>query len=153
MSCEDVQNELIEYHHRDLAVERTCAIAAHLASCSTCAVEYCRLDAELSGIASLLEEEPPPAVYRSLKVRAMQRLAPPWWRRLLSPLLVSRPIYQPTLVFAGALAIAIAVFAADSGRRSGAPQTAAPAPAAAGKSVLVDRYDAIPILAIDRDLL
>lgn len=142
MRCDDCQALLIEYRYRELAGHQATEVAAHLAECGACAVAYCRLDADLSGIAETVTEAPPPRVHRALRARIAAEVAPSPWVRLLALVSYRVPAYQATLV---AAALMLAWFAFASEPASTKPPRSA--------RTVVDAYDASSILAIDDNVL
>jgi len=96
LTCDQCREHLIDYHYRETNGTTSRAVASHLSSCTSCAVEYCRLDADLGGIATLLEDEPGPRVLANLE-REVRHAARPK-RRLFDLLQLRVPIYQPMAV-------------------------------------------------------
>jgi anti-sigma factor RsiW len=135
MSCTEIIERLIDYRHRELERAEQEAIARHLGECASCALEYCRLDADLSGIAVALEQQPRPSVHASLRARVAREMRP---RSFFSVLSRPIPIYQAALV-AAAAAVLWLLFT-----------VARPLPTT---TVVLDRYDSSTIVPIDRDLL
>lgn len=138
MNCGEIIDRLIDYRHRELERAECEAIAAHLGACPGCALEYCRLDADLSGIARALEVEPRVEVRAALRKKVARELARSPWSRLTAAISKPIPIYQAALV-AAVVAVLWLLFS-----------VARPAPSS---TVVLDRYDASTIVRIDRDLL
>lgn len=138
MSCAEIIDRLIDYRHRELDRAECESIAGHLGACPSCALEYCRLDADLSGIARALEEEPRPEVHASLKNRVAREIARSPRARFSAAISKPIPLYQAALL-AAAVAVLWILFS-----------VARPQPAG---TVVLDRYDASTIVRIDRDLL
>jgi len=82
----------------------------HLARCAACALEYCRLLADLDGMQAALEE-PPPALGRKVRAAVERELRPRGLRRLSSAL--RRPI--PAYALAAALLLPLALWARAGG--------------------------------------
>jgi anti-sigma factor RsiW len=93
VNCEHCQQQLIDYVHDELGADEGKAIAVHLAQCSDCALEYCRLRADVDGIARAYCDSPSPAVRDELRARVQREFAPPLWRRLARVLTRPVPIY------------------------------------------------------------
>jgi hypothetical protein len=88
------------------------------------------------------EEKPRREVFNALREKVAREFPRPWWLRILDPFSVRLPIYQPVMVFAAAVVLWM-FFAHD-----------APKPVSHGKApVVVDKYDASQILALDPDVL
>ena len=66
MNCEDCQERLIDHVHHELDDEQRRSVAAHLGSCGDCARDYCRLEADLAGIAPAHADVPRPEVRAAL---------------------------------------------------------------------------------------
>ena len=131
MSCEEFVEKLIDYRCRELALPECEAIAHHLGECASCALEYCRLDADLSGFARAVEEQPRPAVHAALRAHVAQssrRRA--LWSAFTRPI----PIYQAALV---AAAVAVLWLLFTIARPQGS------------STIVLDRYDAATIVPND----
>jgi len=140
MICDDCTSKLIEYRYRELDDPTASAMAEHLATCGVCAVAYCRLDADLSGILATVTEAPPASVHRALRAKVAREVAPNHWARMKSALAYRIPAYQATLV---AAAILLAWFALNP----------SPEPIPTASRTVVDAYDASAILVIDDNVL
>jgi anti-sigma factor RsiW len=135
MNCERCQDLSIDHAHGELAPTLRAEVAAHLGECGACATAFCRLCADLQGIALAHAIAPRPEIRAALRRRVELELRPPWWRR--AGRLLARPI--PAY---GALAAALApviAWAVDAARPEIDPPTAAPPAAIAPR---VDHYDA-----------
>jgi anti-sigma factor RsiW len=147
MMCRDCLDQLIDYAHGELPLDAAGALARHLAACSACALEYCRLQADLQGILEAHDEAPRPRVFHALRRRVAREVAPPWWKRTLRPLLRPVPMYGAVL----AAVVPIAIWAASAASRPHAPPTETH-PAASRGATLTD-YDATAVLPAHRDVL
>ncbi|TNF31786.1 MAG: anti-sigma factor, partial [Deltaproteobacteria bacterium] len=76
LTCPDCQDRLIDYRLGELDTPARRDIAAHLAECGACAVAYCRLDADVSGIGAALYEAPPARVHAALKAQVAAEFRP-----------------------------------------------------------------------------
>ena len=114
MNCEDCQERLIDHVHHELDDEQRRSVAAHLGSCGDCARDYCRLEADLAGIAPAHADVPRPEVRAALRERVERRFTRPLLVRLFAPL--ARPIPAYGLVIALFVGLAPALwFALDPG--------------------------------------
>jgi anti-sigma factor RsiW len=147
MRCEECGDCLIDYYYGEDEPERRQEVAAHLASCSACAMEYCRLDADLSGIGTMLEDAPRPEVQRRLRQDVERAFAPPWWRRLLRLGTFPIPAYQAMLVLCLVL-LAWTFLRAPASK----PPTAVPV-APGSTTLLFKDYDASTLVSVDPNLL
>jgi anti-sigma factor RsiW len=152
MTCEEYGENLIDYHYDELEPAARREVATHLASCGRCALEYCRLQADLSGLWDPEEGSPRPAVHARLEARVAREFGAPWWHRLLRVGTFPIPAYQVVL------ALALFVLAWGIWR---APQTPAPAPP--GPAALITEkaklappvltgYDASVVVSLDPHL-
>lgn len=98
MDCPDCEPRLIDYLSHELPEEERVDVARHLAGCSRCALEYCRLQADLEGIVEAHAESPRPEVFTALREEVAREFRPrPWsraWRLLARPV----PMYGALLV-------------------------------------------------------
>lgn len=126
MRCEDCRDQLIDHWHDELPADVRLGVALHLAECSDCALAYCRLHADLGGIAHAYNEAPRSEVRDALRRRVEQRFSPSWWRRAWRFAARPVPAYGAALVcmipVAGWLLSAYA-----PAQEPGATQTARPA--------------------------
>lgn len=113
MNCDDHRALLIHHAHAELGPAERTPLVRHLASCPACALEYCRLLADLDGIQALLEE-PPPALGRRVRAAVERELRPRGMRRVV--LALRRPI--PAYALAAAL-LPLALWARHSGDARG----------------------------------
>ena len=98
MHCPDCEPRLIDYACHELPDEERAAVAGHLASCSGCALEYCRLQADLEGIVDAHTEAPRVRVYHQLRREVAQEFGPSRWVRTRRLLLRPVPMYGAVLV-------------------------------------------------------
>jgi anti-sigma factor RsiW len=101
MNCETCQSELIDFEHGELSPQRRAEVAQHLAGCPDCALESCRLRADLEGIIEAYAEAPSPDVRDRLRDRVEVAVRPRWWTRMLDV------VRQPVPAYA-AVAVAVA---------------------------------------------
>lgn len=138
MTCNDCQDELIDFAHGELDATRDAAVAGHLGSCPGCALEYCRLVADLRGIAAVhVDAAPRPEVAVALRSRVARLVAPPLWRRAIAPLGVRVPLYGALV--AAAIPVALWLGAMRSPIPVPADATQIPTPPTLPT---LDRYDA-----------
>jgi anti-sigma factor RsiW len=144
VNCEDCQQHLIDYVHDELGSEEGKGIAVHLAQCSSCALEYCRLRADVEGIARAYCESPSPVVREALRERVNQEFAPSLLRRL------ARVLTRPVPVYGAAVAavLPVLVWIATDVLRD-APSAA---PSAVERPAKITDYDATRPL-VDRNIL
>jgi anti-sigma factor RsiW len=90
MKCEDCQELLVEFIHRELDAARRGVLTQHLAGCGECARSCCQLQAEFDDISFALSEKPPAALRERIRGEVEKHFTPSWWRRALE--LVSHPI-------------------------------------------------------------
>jgi anti-sigma factor RsiW len=100
VNCEHCQQHLIDHVHDELGAEDSKAIAMHLAQCSECALEYCRLRADVEGIARAYAESPSPVVREALRARVEREFSPTLLRRLARVLTAPVPIYGAAMAAA-----------------------------------------------------
>jgi len=112
MKCEDYQSLLIDHAYDELSAPARAEVGQHLAGCPTCALEYCRLRADLDGIA-LAAREPPPALRLRLRAEVERTFRPPWWRRAWGVALRPVPAYA---LLVAVLVPALAWLATDTRR-------------------------------------
>lgn len=110
MNCDDQRPLLIHHAYAELGSAERAPLLRHLARCPACALEYCRVLADLDGIQSTLED-PPPALGRQLRAALERELRPRGMRRVLGAL--RRPI--PAYALAAALLLPIALWARHAG--------------------------------------
>lgn len=98
MHCTDCEPLLIDHACAQLDDLVHAEVARHLAGCSACALEYCRLQADLAGIVEAHAETPNARVYHQLRRRVAAEVAPRWWSRPWHLLLRPIPVYGAVLV-------------------------------------------------------
>lgn len=140
MNCQECQDALIDYHYRELGEAPRRAVAAHLCDCSSCAVAYVRLDAELSGLTASLSERPRPEVRRALEARVARAFPRRLWPRLAGIFTRRVALYQPILV--AALVLIVWLMA---GVLRGTPAHKA--------TNTIDGYDGRTLLTVDPSVL
>jgi anti-sigma factor RsiW len=145
MICDHCQDHLIDYAHRELDAATHASVAGHLAQCAGCALEYCRLLADLEGIAAVhTDDAPGPHVAAALREKVAAAVAPSLPRRVLSSLRRPVPMYGAVL----AAAVPIAIWLATSlGRASTSP----PSPVTGDPAIT--HYDASHLPDAHRDVL
>jgi len=143
MRCETCQELLVDYHYGELERGPRAEVAEHLGACGACAVEYCRLHADLAGLGQSLGAGPRPEVGQALRARVERTFRPSWWRRLVRLGAAPIPAYQGALILVGLLLVWLLVVAPRLGpeRRSG-PHT-----------TVLSGYDASRVVPLDRHSL
>lgn len=125
MNCDDHRALLTHHAYAELGPTERGPLLMHLARCPACALEYCRLLADLDGVQASLED-PPAALGRKVRAAVERELRPRGLRRLSSAL--RRPI--PAYALAAALLLPLALWArhddtgsgtASSGERDASP--------------------------------
>ena len=106
MNCDEYRALLTHHAWGELGPAERGPVSSHLARCPACAVEYCRLLADLDGIQASLED-PPAALGRKVRAAVERELRPRGIRRVWSAL--RRPI--PAYAVAVALLLPIGVWA------------------------------------------
>jgi anti-sigma factor RsiW len=130
MNCDDQRALLIHHAYAELGPSERASLSRHLARCSACALEYCRLLADIDGIQASLEE-PPAALGRQVRAALERELRPRGMRRIAVAL--RRPI--PAYALGAALLLPIALWGRPVDRESGNPSDADPSPPAASANV------------------
>lgn len=145
MNCNDCQDGLIDFAHRELESEVHTQIAGHLTQCADCALEYCRLQADLHGIAVAHDDDAPgPHVRAALRARVAATITPPWWRRVAAPLRRPIPMYGAVLAAAVPLVVWIATALGPTEPRPTPPTSSAPT---------ITHYDATAMPNVHREVL
>ena len=146
MSCEHCQDNLIDFAHRELDEPTHRTVASHLAQCADCALEYCRLQADMHGIASAhTDDAPSPHVAAALREKVAAAVAPSFGRRALSSRRRPEPM-GAVLAAAVPLAIWLALALGDTER-----PTNPPAPRLGDPTIT--HYDASRVPDAHRDVL
>jgi hypothetical protein len=96
---------LVHHAYGELELAQRARLLHHLARCSACALEYCRLLADLDGIQASLED-PPAALGRKIRAAVERELRPRGLRRVAFAL--RRPI--PAYALAAALLLPLAMW-------------------------------------------
>jgi anti-sigma factor RsiW len=138
MNCDEHGASLIHQAYGELDPAERGPLLRHLARCSACALEYCRLLADLDGIQASLDE-PPAALGRKVRAALERELRPRGIRRVVSAL--RRPI--PAYALCAAVLLPLALWAGYAFERSAIPGDGR-SPAGAGRRAAPnpDRYDA-----------
>jgi anti-sigma factor RsiW len=144
VTCEDCQQQLIDYVHDELGTDDGKTIAVHLAQCSDCALEYCRLRADVEGIARAYCDSPSPTMREALRARVEREFAPSLLRRMLRVL--TRPV--PMYGAAAAAAIPLLVWIASDVVRNERTDS----PSAVERPAKITDYDATTPLVDPRIL-
>ena len=98
MDCPECEPRLIDYASHELPEDERVGVARHLAGCPRCALEYCRLQADLEGIAEAHAESPRPEVFAALRREVARGFRPAWWTRTWRVLARPVPMYGALLV-------------------------------------------------------
>lgn len=101
MNCDTCEPLLIDHLHGELANEERRPVAAHLTECSACALAYCRLAADVQGIAAAYAVQPSDSTRDRLRERVAAEFRPSVWRRMW------RFVAQPVPAYGVACAAAI----------------------------------------------
>lgn len=114
MKCETCEANLIDYVHEELDAETSAEVAAHLATCSSCALASCQLRADLMGIATVVVERPRHEVREALRAKVEGEFSPSrakgagfGWARTLWQRPV--PAYQAVLLAAASVLTLVAI--------------------------------------------
>jgi anti-sigma factor RsiW len=98
MHCPDCESQLIDYACHELPDSERAAMAGHLAQCSGCALEYCRLQADLEGITEANTQAPRARVFHQLRRELAREYGASWWARARGLFVRPVPIYGAVLV-------------------------------------------------------
>lgn len=107
---------LIHHAYAELGPAERAPLLRHLARCPACALEYCRLLADLDGIQASLDD-PPAALGRRVRSALERELRPRGMRRIVAAL--RRPIPAYALAAALLLPVALLLPIAPWGRHPG----------------------------------
>lgn len=105
MTCEDCGNLLLEYLFQELDAEARRDVAEHLTTCPTCAMEYCRLQADLDELEPGASNTPSVRVFESLSAQVRKEFRPSWLRRLGRVLAHPVPAYGASIVAVALMAL------------------------------------------------
>lgn len=147
MDCPDCEPKLIDYASHELPEDERIEVARHLTGCGRCAVEYCRLQADLEGIAEAHAEAPRPGVFEALRREVAREHRPRWWTRSLRVLARPVPMYGAVLVSL----IPAALWWAATHR--GPDSATEPTTTAAPSTPTLTDYDATELPPAHRDVL
>jgi anti-sigma factor RsiW len=148
MNCAEAQELLIDHAHDELVGDKRLTIVRHLAGCRDCALEYCRLQADLRGVAEAHVEAPRARVFHQLRRRVAAEHARGWWSGASRVLTRPVPIYKAML--AGLVPVGVWFVIAIASNPRG-PDDRSPVDASAPPS-LID-YDATTRPTTHRDVL
>lgn len=142
MNHETCLDALHDHHFGELARDKDDAVRAHLAECSDCALEYCRLRADLDRLGALQTARPRPSVRASLRAKVEAEFAPSFADRVRAFFAAPVPIYQPAMV----LALVVAVVAVAW------PAAPHPNPKTSNPTV-VEEFDGADLRIVDHRVL
>lgn len=130
MHCPDCEPRLIDYACHELPDEERAAVAGHLATCSGCALEYCRLQADLEGIAEAHAEAPRARVYHQLRRAVAREHGASWIDRMRGLLVRPVPMYGAVLATLVPVAVWMLTVVAPAPEPPGVSPTVAVPPGA-----------------------
>lgn len=136
MNCETCETLLIDHLHGELPSADRHAVAGHLTECSECALAFCRLAADVEGIAAAYEVVPSASARNELRERVSAEFRPSLLRRAWA--FATRPV--PAYGVACAAAIPLLLWAVSPAPPA-TQETTDPAPAAS-KPARIHDYDA-----------
>lgn len=152
MNCAEVEERLIDHAHDELRGDDRDVVGRHLADCPRCALEYCRLQADLRGILEAHAEAPRARVFHQLRRRVAKQVRPPLLFR------ASRIFLRPVPAY-GALLLALVpagLWMLSAMTRSPAP-SAPTVPEASTPAELpsptISDYDATSVPVAQREVL
>lgn len=146
MNCDECKSHLIDHAYGELPPGDAAPVARHLSECSACALEFCRLRADLDGVTQAHVQSPAPSVAHRLRTRVQAHFAPPWWRR--AAVIFSKPV--PVY---GAMAAAVVPLAVWLGINAAVDTTQVDRPRPPAGPALIEDYDATNVLRVDPNLL
>lgn len=152
MNCAEVEEHLIDHAHDELRGDERDVVGRHLADCPRCALEYCRLQADLRGILEAHAEAPRARVFHQLRRRVAKQVRPPLLSRASRIFLRPVPAYGAVLlalVPAGLWAVT-ALTRPSSPSLPSAPATQEPAEL---PSPTISGYDATAVPVAQREVL
>ncbi len=109
LSCSACDALMIDHAYGETGDDDRVAVARHLATCSTCALAFCRLKADLDGVLEATVMAPPGALRRRIRAEVAKSFGPRWTTRLLD--LWRRPVPAYGVVFASLIPVMIWVAA------------------------------------------
>lgn len=113
MKHDECQEHLLDHHYGELDDERNRQVAQHLAGCDVCALEFCRLRADLAGLAPVASATPHPEVHAALRNRVQREFGSSLWQQLSEAFSLRIPVYQPVLALALIAAVIVFVWPED----------------------------------------
>ncbi len=144
LSCAACDELMIDHVYGETGDEDRVAVARHLATCSTCALEFCRLKADLDGVLEATVMAPPGALRRRVRDEVAKSFGPSWTSRLLD--LWRRPVPAYGVVFASLIPVMIWVAAT---LRPGVASSPAPDSGESRPPALIDYDSMVPLLPED----
>jgi len=151
--CETVRAQLVDYNYGELEHTARREVAQHLGACAECALEYCRLDAELSGIGDLCDEAPRADVRAALRAQVRAEFSEHWWRKIWRLGAFPIPAYQTAILLVVVL-LAWVFFGPRLGEEAiGPASSGARAPSRGAHATILTNYDASQIAPLDPSLL
>ena len=151
MNCEACEPQLIDYAHGELDDDARTDVARHLAGCPDCALEYCRLQADLQGIVDAHAEAPRARVYHMLRRKVAAAHGPTWWQRTRE--MFARPVPMYGAVLAGLLPVVAWVAVTWSQPGGSIANDAGGAPPAPMRDAALRDYDGTEVLPAYQDVL
>ncbi|MEM7159818.1 MAG: zf-HC2 domain-containing protein [Myxococcota bacterium] len=97
MKCSECEALLIDHASRELEEPARTEVARHLSECSSCALSYCRLQADLEGLIEAHVEAPRQRVFHELRRQVAAEYAPSWRTRTWLALRRPVPMYGAVL--------------------------------------------------------
>ena len=142
MNHEECLEALHDHHFGELDRAQDAAVRAHLAECPDCALEYCRLRADLDQLGALQNARPSPAVRAALRAKVEAEFTPTLLDRVRAFFAAPVPIYQPAMVLVLLVAVAAAAWPSDA---DPTPRTSNP--------TVVDEFDGADLRIVDHRVL
>ena len=147
LSCTACDELLIDHVYGETESAQRGAVARHLAECSSCALAFCRLKADLDGVLAAAVEAPPAALRRRIRTEVARSFGRRWWDRALE--LWRRPVPAYGMLLASL--VPMLAWAALSARPPAIADDAAP-DRAPRPPALIDYDSMVPLLPEDRPL-
>lgn len=141
MNHSDCTDALHDHHFGELDRETDERVRTHLAECGDCALEYCRLRADLERLGAL-HARPGASVRSALRAKVEAEFAPSPWSRVAAFFSVQIPIYQPALVLALVVAVVALAWPSD-----------APSSARTDHPTVVEEFDGADLRIVDHRVL